>query len=83
MSQIKAIRKLLAVSQSALADVMGCSQGNISFYEKGQTVPPEAAGRLVDFAVTKGLPLTLDQVYGRSALPEVAVDAVTQGATNA
>lgn len=71
MSQIRLIRKRLDASQAALAEVMGCTQSNISFYEKGQTVPPEAARRLVEHANAKGLALTFDHVYGDATLPEV------------
>ena len=63
MNTIKAIRERLGVTQSELADAMGCSQGNVSFYEKGQTVPPDAAKRLIAYAKTKGRELTFDDIY--------------------
>lgn len=64
MSNFKSIRDLLGVTQAALASGMGCSQGNVSFYEKGQTIPPDAAKRLIDFAATLGHTITFNDVYG-------------------
>ena len=70
MSQIRLIRKRLDLSQAALAEVMGCTQSNVSFYEKGQTVPPDAAKLLIEHANGKGLALTFDHIYGAAELPE-------------
>ncbi len=48
-----------------MARVLGCSQGNVSFYERGsQEIPPERAKRLVGFAKSKGLRITAGQIYG-------------------
>lgn len=69
MNQVKAIRELLGVTQTTLGDGIGCTQANVGHYEKGQTVPVEAAKKLIDFAATKGLRLNLDQVYGLANLP--------------
>lgn len=69
MNQVKAIRELLGVTQTTLGDGIGCTQANIGHYEKGQTVPVEAAKKLIDFAATKGVRLSLDQVYGLANLP--------------
>lgn len=69
MSRIKEIRERLEMTQSDFAEALGCTQGNIGHYERGQTMPPERAERLIVFAARKSLKLTLDQVYGRSALP--------------
>ena len=64
MSKIKFIRKKLGLTQSALAEGIGVTQGNICHYEKrGQTVPPSVAARLVNFAAAKGLHLTFDDIY--------------------
>jgi putative transcriptional regulator len=60
---IRAIRKRLGVTQAELGVAVGVSQGNVSFYERGQTVPPEVAGRLIAFAATKGVVLTYDDIY--------------------
>lgn len=77
MSQIRLIRKRLGLSQASMADAMGCSQSNVSFYEKGQTVPPETAKKLLSFAALKGLCITYDHVYGNAELPEPAEAAST------
>lgn len=63
MNAIHAIRKKLGVTQAALASGIGVTQGNVSFYEKGQTVPPLVAGRLIEYAATLGVSLTFDQIY--------------------
>jgi putative transcriptional regulator len=60
---IKNIRARLGVTQAELGVAVGVSQGNVSFYERGQTVPPEVAGRLIAFAATKGVVLTYDDIY--------------------
>lgn len=69
MNAFRPIRSRLGVTQAELADVLGVSQGNISFYERGQTVPPEIAGKLIAFAAERGLPIGYDHVYGAADLP--------------
>jgi len=71
MNAFARIRSRLGVSQSAIADAIGVSQGNVSFYEvRDQTVPPDVAGRLIAFASQHGLAITFDHVYGAAALPK-------------
>lgn len=70
MSTIKAIRERLNLTQAALAAGIGCTQGNVGHYERGQTLPPDAAKRLIAHAASLGLRLTMDQVYGLQPLPE-------------
>ena len=64
MSTIRTIRDRLGLTQAALAEGIGCTQGNVGHYEKGQTVPPEMARRLIAFAATRGVSITFDDVYG-------------------
>ncbi len=64
MSNIKDIRERLKLTQSALAKGMNCTQGNVGHYEKGQTVPPEAAKRLIAFAQGLGHKVTYEDIYG-------------------
>ena len=71
MSNIKSIRDRLGLTQAGLAEGIGCTQGNVGHYEKGQTVPPEMAKRLIGFALTRGLDLTFDHIYGDAELPEL------------
>lgn len=75
MNPIKAIRERLKVTQAELADGMGCSQSNVSFYEKGQTVLPAAAKALIAFAATKGHVVTLEEVYADTAPAEAKAGA--------
>jgi putative transcriptional regulator len=63
MNAIQAIRKQLGVTQAELARGIGVTQSNVSFYEKGQTMPPVVAGRLIDYAKGLGTELTFDQIY--------------------
>lgn len=60
----KTIRARLAVTQAAMAEAIGVTQANVSFYEKGQTIPPKVAGKLIEFAKSKGHVITYDDVYG-------------------
>ena len=70
MSAFKTIRERLGMTQAALGEALGCTQGNISFYEKGQTVPPDTARSLIAIARQRGLPLTFDHVYGGAPVPD-------------
>jgi putative transcriptional regulator len=70
MNTVLAIRQRLGLTQAALAELLGCTQGNVSFYEKGQTVPPPVAGRLIEVARERNHSyLTFDHVYGAAELP--------------
>jgi putative transcriptional regulator len=75
MRPIQIIRLRLGVSQVQLADGIGCSQSNISNYERGQTITPDVARKLIEFARPRGLPLTYDHVYGAVPLPAVDIAA--------
>lgn len=68
MSNIKAIRTRLGVTQTELAKGLGCTQGNVGHYERGQGVPPDVARRLIDFAATLGHAISFNDVY----MPELA-----------
>lgn len=60
------------MSQSAIAEALGVTQSNVSFYEnetKPQTVPPAVAARLIEVARAGGLSITYDSVYGAAELP--------------
>lgn len=72
MNEVKAIRARLGVTQQAVADGIGCTQTNIGHYERGQTLPPDMARRLIDFAAHLGLALSFDHIYGNAPLPELA-----------
>jgi len=70
MNNIKSIRERLGVTQAVMAAGMGCTQGNVGHYEKGQTVPPDAAKRLIEYAASLGHTITFDSIYGD--LPDAA-----------
>jgi putative transcriptional regulator len=72
MNSIKAIRDRLGVTQDALAKGMGCTQGNVGHYERGQTVPPEMAKRLIGFAASLNQIVTFDEIYGQPPSSGVA-----------
>lgn len=69
MSAIKAIRKHLGMTQAELAAGLGVSQGNVSFYERGQVMPPPVAARLIKLSAERGVSLSFDHVYGAVELP--------------
>lgn len=71
MHNLKTIRERLDVTQQALADGIGCTQGNVAHYERGQTLPPDMARKVIDFSASKGLFITFDHVYGDAELPEL------------
>lgn len=63
MRPFRAIRERLKLTQIQLATELGCTQGNVSFYERGQMVPPNVAGRLIEVARKRGQCITFDDVY--------------------
>ncbi len=63
MNNIRHIRQRLGLSQAALGDAIGVTQGNVSFYELGQDVPPKVARKLIDAAARSGLALSYDDIY--------------------
>ena len=76
MNNVKAIRDRLGLTQAALAQGLGCTQGNVWHYEQGQTIPPDAAKRLIDYAATLGYTITFNDVYGEEGVFEaVPMDA--------
>jgi putative transcriptional regulator len=81
MSTFKAIRQCLGVTQAEMSRALGMSQGNISFLERGQTVTPDTAAKLISFAASLGVKLSYDQVYGAAELPAPRViEAATKAA---
>lgn len=64
MNRVRAIREKLGATQAELGVALGKSQGNVALYEKGQVVPPEVAKRLIAFAVSKGVSIGYEDVYG-------------------
>jgi putative transcriptional regulator len=71
MHNLKSIRERLGVTQQVLAEGIGCTQGNVGHYERGQTLLPEVAARLIAFAASRGLRIGYDHVYGDAPLPRL------------
>lgn len=64
MNPIRRVRTDLGLTQKELAEAIGMTQPNITFYEKGvQTMPPAAARKLIDFAASVGMVLTYEDIY--------------------
>lgn len=82
MNPIRAIRDRLGVTQAEMARGMACTQSNVSFYEKGQTVPPPAAKALIAFAAERGHVVTLDEIYAevRTVVDSSPLPLVGEGA---
>lgn len=79
MNTISKIRAHLGVTQVAMAEALDVTQGNVSNYERGQTMPPDVAGRLIAYAGTLGVQLTYDEIYAAeySPLPGAQLRRVT------
>lgn len=80
MSSFKFIRERLGVTQAALAAGIGCSQGNVGHYERGQTVMPETAKRLIAFAAALGVKVTYEEIYGSPDAATVPTADTAEGA---
>ena len=70
MNNLKTIRGRLGLTQQALADAIGCTQSNVGHYEKGQTLLPETARKVIEVAAGMGLEIGFDHVYGVAPLPD-------------
>jgi putative transcriptional regulator len=72
MNPIKTLRSRLGVTQEAMAAGINVTQGNVSNYERGQQVPPDAARRLIEYAGTLGHFATYEDIYGPLPSPIAA-----------
>jgi putative transcriptional regulator len=70
VSIFKTIRERIGVRQGEMGLVLGCTPANVSLMDKGQTVRPETAKKLIVLAAQRGLHITLNHVYGVDPLPE-------------
>ncbi|MFZ4625157.1 MAG: helix-turn-helix transcriptional regulator [Rhodoferax sp.] len=84
MNNIKQIRERLKLTQAGLATELGMTQGNVSFYERGQMVPPNIAKKLIDTARKLGQTITFNDIYspelGQSQQPQPTTECVAQEA---
>lgn len=63
-NRFKALRERLGLTQDQMAQVLGCTQGNIGHYElRGQSVPPAVAQRLIFECAIRGTQITYDDIY--------------------
>jgi putative transcriptional regulator len=73
-NNLKAIRKLLKLSQAELAKLIGCTQSNIGHYEsKGQRIRQEIAQRIVAVAKAKGVSITFEDIYGEINMEQITI----------
>lgn len=72
MSRFLEIRSILGMTQQEMAEVLGCVQSNVSFLDRGQTITPDVAGKLIDAARALGVALTFDHIY-RDETPPAAL----------
>ncbi|MDR5881092.1 helix-turn-helix transcriptional regulator [Caballeronia sp. LZ032] len=64
MNGLITLRKRLALSQAEIGAAIGITQSTISQSERGDiTLSVEVAKRLVQFARSKGIKATLDEIY--------------------
>lgn len=77
MHPMKRIRLRLGCSQEEMAAGLGCSRMNVSYYERGQTIPPDAGRKLIAFAASKGLAIDFNHIYGNAELPMLRREAAT------
>lgn len=71
MRKIQIIRSRLGLTQAELGDAIGVSQMNVSYYERGQDIPPRVARRLIEVAAQRGLLISFDHVYGTADVPRM------------
>jgi transcriptional regulator with XRE-family HTH domain len=69
MSRFLQIRNLLDLNQTEVAEVLQCTQPNVSLLDRGQTITPASADKLISAAHALGVPLTWGHVYGKEPLP--------------
>lgn len=74
MSNMKAIREKVGVTQAALAKTVGLTQGAIAHYENERRKPGlEECRRIVDALNSSGAAVTLDDVFPPIPIPTLEV----------
>lgn len=73
-NNLRTIRKMLKMTQTELAQMIGCSTGNISQIENnGQRIRQEVAQRIVAAAKTKGVSITFEDIYGEMNMEQITI----------
>jgi transcriptional regulator with XRE-family HTH domain len=67
--RFRAIRALLDVTQQDMAEALGVRQSFVSVLDRGGTLTPPKAAKLIAYAQSLGVVLTYEQIYGRAQLP--------------
>ncbi|MCE3604001.1 helix-turn-helix transcriptional regulator [Massilia sp. P8910] len=67
MNSIAHIRARLGITQAVMAKGIDVSQGNVSNYEGGQSMPPDVAARLIRHAAPAGSAISHNNVYAPPA----------------
>ena len=67
MNNVRHIRQTLGLSQDALAEALGMTQGSVSQYELGSDIPPRVARKLIDVAAGRGVDISFDDIYTSEA----------------
>lgn len=71
MNQIKSIRSRVGLTQTKFGDCIGCTQSAVGQFERGESDPTiEKAIRIIELAVSHGLLIQLEHIYGLTPLPE-------------
>ncbi len=64
MNKISQYRKKLGLTQTDLANELGCTKGNISHYENGRRKADlEVCRQLVSFFNSNGIRVTIDDIF--------------------
>ena len=80
MSNIKAIRLALGMTQQKFAERLGCTQSAVGQFERGTTSPSVEVGkRIVALAAETGRDVLLDHVYGLRELAAISSQEVAHG----
>jgi len=73
-NNLRAIRNMLKMTQAELAQMIGCSTGNISQIENnGQRIRQELAQRIVVAAKAKGRNITFEDIYGEMNMDKITI----------
>jgi putative transcriptional regulator len=63
----KLLRERLGMTQAELGVELGMTQMNVSLYERGQSLKPEVAKKLIDLAASHGVVIDFNIIYGAVA----------------
>lgn len=73
MNRIKEFRELAVMTQEALANELGLSQGAVAHYENGKRTPDlDVCRNIVIVFANAGVSVTLDDVFPPKVKPKVA-----------